>query len=85
MLGRIVGVVLACALGGGVGPTGDKLSKEHREAFVALAEQARDAKPEKRRSAVRALAEFGGEEAWRLVFAALEDADSSVGDAAQRR
>lgn len=84
MLGRIVGVVLACALGGGVGPAGDKLSKEHREAFVALAEQARDAKPEKRRSAVRALAEFGGEEAWRLVFAALEDTDSSVGDAAQR-
>lgn len=85
MLGRIVGVVLACALrGGGVGPAGDKLSKEHREAFVALAEQARDAKPERRRSAVRALAEFGGEEAWRLVFAALEDADSSVGDAGRR-
>lgn len=68
---------LACA------PGGDKHEREARAAFEALAAQATDAKPEKRRSALRGLAEFGGPEAWRLVFEGLADPDSSVGDAAQ--
>jgi len=57
--------------------------REQREAFEALATQARDREPEKRRSAVRALAEFGGKDAWALVFGALGDPESKVGDAAQ--
>ena len=57
--------------------------REQREAFEALALQAKDREPERRRSAVRALAEFGGAQAWELVLAALADPESKVGDAAQ--
>ncbi len=57
--------------------------REQQEAFEALAAQAREREPEKRRSAVRALAEFGGKEAWELVLEALADPESKVGDAAQ--
>ncbi|MCE9593137.1 MAG: hypothetical protein K8S98_02990 [Planctomycetes bacterium] len=41
--------------------------------------------PKSRRGAVRALAEIGGLEAWRLVAAALDDPESEVADEAQLR
>jgi hypothetical protein len=48
-----------------------------------LEQQLREPKPEKRRAAVRALVRLGRADAWRLVFAALGDADSGVADEAQ--
>jgi HEAT repeat protein len=48
-----------------------------------LERQLRDAKPEKRRAAVRGLVRLARPEAWRLVIEALADSDSGVADEAQ--
>lgn len=57
--------------------------REARAAYEALVAQSRDREPDKRRTAVRALAEWGGAEAWREVLFALADGESKVADAAQ--
>jgi len=57
--------------------------KRAEGAFEELERELRDARPEKRRSAVRALARSGTREAWLLVMGALADPASEVGDAAQ--
>ncbi len=48
-----------------------------------LLEQLGHAQPERRRTAVRALAELGGRRAWEAVVEALEDPEGMVADAAQ--
>ncbi|HVS17967.1 MAG TPA: HEAT repeat domain-containing protein [Planctomycetota bacterium] len=63
---------------------GRELSRrELRARLEELGNELRAPKPEPRRAAVRALAELGGEDAWRLVMGALADPDAAVGDAAQ--
>jgi HEAT repeat protein len=76
----LVGLALAalCSWGGD-----GKRDAEVKATFAALAEQARDPKPDKRRSAVRGLAQIGSREAWAIVVEALADPESAVGDAAQ--
>jgi HEAT repeat protein len=49
----------------------------------SLSAQLREAKPDRRRSAVRGLAKLATPAAWRLVLDALADPESAVGDEAQ--
>lgn len=54
-----------------------------KRTFEALAAQLGEPEPDRRRSAVRGLAQIGTPQAWRLVLGALEDVESAVGDEAQ--
>jgi HEAT repeat protein len=73
-----ISVVLgACSSGDG------KRDKEVEAAFTALVEQVKHTDADRRRSAVRGLAAFGTEAAWRVVLEALADEESAVADAAQ--
>jgi len=56
-----------------------------RERLAELDRRLREPRPEKRRRAVRELAELGTHEAWERVVEALEDADAQVADEAQLR
>lgn len=57
--------------------------KAERAAFNALSEQLGDPQHEKRRAAVRELAELGTQPAWELLIGALADPRAEVADEAQ--
>lgn len=68
---------------GGDGRLAQKGDAATRSTYEALVEQAHDPKPDRRRSAIRALAEFQTPAAWAVVLEALTDRESAVADAAQ--
>src|SRR5262245_2040622 len=87
MLALVLALLAALALLAphAVGLAGDKKrdAKEAEPSFDALADDLRDARADKRRMAVRKLAELGTKPAMQLVIGALGDRDGEVGSEAQ--